>query len=112
MKNHGKFQEAQTLPQEAAGEGVKRRILGYDDRLMIVEVSFGQGARGAMHTHPHSQASYVVRGRFEVTIDGEVRCLGPGDGYYVAPDMPHGCLCLEQGVLIDTFAPCRTDFLG
>ena len=38
--------------------------------------------------------------------------LGPGDGYYVAPDEIHGCACLEEGILIDTFSPVRADFLG
>ena len=30
---------------------------------------------------------------------------------HVAPDEPHGCVCLEAGVLIDTFSPMRADFL-
>ena len=34
-----------------------------------------------------------------------------GDGYFVAPNLPHGCVCLEAGVLIDTFSPMREDFL-
>ena len=29
----------------------------------------------------------------------------------VAPNKPHGCVCLEAGVLIDTFTPMRADFL-
>ena len=37
--------------------------------------------------------------------------LSTGDGYYVEPDQPHGCVCLEAGVLIDTFSPMRADFL-
>jgi quercetin dioxygenase-like cupin family protein len=37
--------------------------------------------------------------------------LEAGDGYYVAPDELHGCVCLEAGILIDTFSPMRADFL-
>ena len=37
--------------------------------------------------------------------------LHAGDGYYVAPSLPHGFVCLEAGVLIDTFTPMREDFL-
>ena len=50
-------------------------------------------------------------GRFEVTIGDEKAVLSAGEGYYVAPDVLHGCVCLEAGVLIDTFSPVREDFL-
>ena len=59
-----------------------------------------------------SQATYVASGKFELNIGGETRILEAGDGYYVAPDELHGCVCLEAGVLIDTFSPVRADFLG
>ena len=39
------------------------------------------------------------------------KVLRAGDGYYVAPNLPHGCVCLEAGVLIETFSPMREDFL-
>ena len=39
------------------------------------------------------------------------KVLRAGDGYYVAPNLPHGCVCLEAGVLVDTFSPMREDFL-
>ena len=45
------------------------------------------------------------------TIGEEKKILKAGDGYYVAPNLFHGCVCLEAGVLIDTFTPMREDFL-
>ena len=53
-----------------------------------------------MHEHHHSQATYVVSGKFELTIGEQKEILSAGDGYYVAPNKPHGCVCLEAGVLI------------
>ena len=78
---------------------------------MKVKVVFEEGAVGTMHEHYHSQATYVVSGKFELTIGEEKRILEAGDGYYVAPDVLHGCVCLEAGILIDTFSPMRADFL-
>ena len=86
--------------------------MGYDGQLMMVKVDFEKGAIGTMHEHYHSQVTYVVSGKFELTIGGEKKILVAGDGYYVAPDELHGCVCLEAGVLIDTFSPVRADFLG
>lgn len=98
--------------REDLGGGIVRQILGYGPDLMLVRVSFEEGSMGEVHSHPHSQASYVESGRFEVFIDGVKRVLGAGDGFYVAPQLDHGAVCLEAGVLIDTFSPVRGDFLG
>ena len=80
-------------------------------KLMMVKVEFEKGAVGYMHQHYHSQATYVASGKFELTIGDRKEILSTGDGYYVEPDQPHGCVCLEAGVLIDTFSPMRADFL-
>jgi len=53
----------------------------------------------------------VESGKFELTIGRKKKVLKAGDGYYVAPDELHGCVCLEEGVLIDIFSPHRADFL-
>ncbi|MCM1070877.1 MAG: cupin domain-containing protein [[Clostridium] fimetarium] len=96
---------------ETVGDGVRRQIMGYDGQLMLVKVHFQKGSVGAMHEHYHSQVTYVVSGKFELTIGDEKRVIEAGDGYYVAPDVLHGCVCLEEGILIDTFSPMRQDFL-
>ena len=105
------YQLEKELPWEQPAPGIRRQIMGYDGQLMIVKVHFEKGAVGTQHEHYHSQATYVASGRFELTIGGKKKELGPGDGYYVAPDELHGCVCLEEGVLIDVFSPHRADFL-
>ncbi len=99
------------IPWEAAGEGVRRQIMAYDGQLMLVKVEFQKGAVGSIHAHYHSQASYVVSGKFEVMINGDRKVLKTGDSFYIEPDADHGAICLEAGILIDTFSPMRADFL-
>jgi quercetin dioxygenase-like cupin family protein len=99
------------VPWEPAGEGVVRQILGYDGQLMQVKVKFQTGAIGALHRHFHSQSSVVASGKFEVTVGSESKIVVAGDGFYVAPNVTHGVLCLEEGILIDGFSPARLDFL-
>ena len=72
---------------------------------------FGKELDWEKHQHYHSQVTYVASGKFELTIGDRKEILSTGDGYYVEPDQPHGCVCLEAGVLIDTFSPMRADFL-
>lgn len=93
-----------------AGEGISRQFIGYDNTVMMVKVIFQEGAIGYQHQHIHAQTTYVVSGKFEMTIGSETKILQAGDGYYTEPNIPHGCVCLEEGVLIDVFSPIREDF--
>lgn len=94
------------------GGGVNRRVLAYNKDLMTVEVIFEKGAEGATHTHPHTQCTYVLSGKFEYSVEGESVVLSAGDSIVVPPNLPHGTLCLEAGTLIDTFTPMRDDFIN
>ena len=93
------------------GGGVSRRVLAHTPQLMIVEVNFEKGGEGSVHTHPHSQSTYVLSGRFRFNVDGEGVEVGPGDTLAFPPDIPHGTLCLEAGTLLDIFTPMREDFV-
>lgn len=93
------------------GGGVSRKVLAYNDGLMLVEVHFETGAIGSAHTHPHLQSTYVKSGRFRFTIGDENVEVGPGDTIAFPSGILHGTLCLEAGALIDIFAPMREDFL-
>jgi quercetin dioxygenase-like cupin family protein len=99
-------------PTESAEPGVTRQVLSHDAELMMVRVTFEQGAVGYVHSHPHRQATYVERGRFEFTLDGVKTVVKAGDSWFVPPGAPHGATALEAGSLIDVFTPARTDFLA
>lgn len=98
-------------PLQDLGGGSGRRILAWNDQLMLVEVNFETGAEGAAHSHPHAQSSYCLRGRFRYTVEGEDTILEPGDSIVVPGGLVHGTVCLEAGALLDCFTPCRQDFL-
>lgn len=93
-------------------EGVERQILGYDPSILMARASFAKGSVGTIHSHPHAQVTYVESGEFEVNIDGEIRMLGPGDSFYVPPNVSHGAVCKVAGALIDVFSPMREDFFA
>ena len=96
---------------EIVGEGVRRKIMAYDDKLMLVRVEFAKDGIGMLHKHYHSQITHVESGAFEVSIDGKKKILRGGDAFYIPPNLMHGCVCLEAGVLIDVFSPMREDFV-
>jgi len=96
---------------QPAGDGIKRQITGYNNGLMMVKVAFEKGAIGTLHHHVHTQASYVASGVFEAEVNGVKQVLAAGDTFFVEPDLVHGVVCLEAGLLIDVFNPHREDFL-
>lgn len=96
---------------EVVGEGIKRKIMGYDDRVMMVNVLFEKGAIGTLHEHYHSQVTNVAKGAFEVTINNVTKVMKEGDCFYIPPHIVHGVVCLEDGLLIDVFSPMREDFM-
>ena len=106
------FIENNEVPWEETGPGVKRKILAYDERLMVVKVTFEKGAIGALHQHYHTQITHVESGVFEVEIGNEKKVLKASDVFYIPPNVMHGAVCLEPGVLIDIFSPMREDFVG
>ena len=99
------------LPWQEVDKGIRRKIMSYDDRLMLVKVDFDAGGIGTVHQHPHTQISHVESGVFEVEINGDKKILKAGDAFYIPPNVLHGAVCLEAGVLIDVFSPMREDFV-
>lgn len=106
-----KYVITKDMKWEELGGGVSRKMLGYDNQIMMVLVKFDKGALGAPHQHFHTQATYCVSGKFEFEIDGVKQVVNGGDGVYIEPNLLHSAVCLEEGMLIDTFSPVREDFL-
>lgn len=99
------------MPVEEVENGIQRQILGYNDEIMMVKASFPSGSEGYVHSHRHSQVTYVESGVFEVNINGEIKTLKAGDSFFIEPHIDHGAICTEAGSLIDVFSPKRDDFL-
>ena len=96
---------------EAVGGGVCRKVLAYNEQIMMVEVIFETGGTGSTHTHPHVQSTYVRSGRFRFDINGQSVEVAGGDSIVCPSGIPHGTVCLEAGTLIDVFTPMREDFI-
>ena len=96
---------------EVTAPGMKRKIMAYDESLMVVRVEFEKGGVGTVHQHPHVQITHVQSGVFEVEVAGEKNILKAGDAFFIPSNVLHGAVCLEAGVLIDTFSPMREDFI-
>ena len=111
MVNTTSFQQEEDRSWIPVDPGVERMIMGYNRDLMMVKVRFQKNAVGALHSHKHVQSTYIAEGVFEVIIGEQSSVLQAGDTYFVQPDLVHGVVCKEEGLLIDVFHPFREDFL-
>ena len=91
-------------------EGVTRRILTYNNYVMVME---GHLAKGTVvdHSHPHTQVTYVVSGELDAFAGDKKSHLKAGDCMVAEPNVRHGVVALTDVVLIDTFTPCREDYI-
>ncbi|MCL1142031.1 cupin domain-containing protein [Shewanella gaetbuli] len=107
------FFNADDHPWEQISDGIKRKIVGFTDDLMVVHLNFDKGAVGKPHSHEiHDQIGYVVKGRFEACINGQKKILKSGDAYIARKHFEHGAVALEDdSVLLDVFSPSREDIL-
>ncbi|MBB6635940.1 cupin domain-containing protein [Cohnella thailandensis] len=100
------------IPSRKVDDYASRKILGTGGSLMMVEVRFKKGGIGEVHFHEaHEQTSYIVKGKFEVSVDGVKSILSAGDSFYAGLRVPHGVVALEDSIILDVFTPLRQDFL-
>ena len=111
MTGRTPFALTEELPWEDLGSGLQRKILGYDDKLMMTHMRFKKGAVGAVHKHPHTQVSYIVQGSFEVQVGSEKKVLSAGDSFHAPSNVEHGVVALEDSMVLDIFTPMREEFL-
>jgi quercetin dioxygenase-like cupin family protein len=91
--------------------GLMRRVLAYNDKLFLAEHEMKKGWIGKVHSHPHEQIVYVVRGHLRVTCEGKTFDVRDGDTFLVRGGIEHGASAIEDSVVVDVFTPCREDYI-
>jgi quercetin dioxygenase-like cupin family protein len=91
--------------------GLTRKVLAYNDKLFLAEHRMKKGWVGSIHSHPHEQIVYVVRGHLKVTCQGKTFEIRNGDTFIVRGGVEHGASAVEESLVIDVFTPCREDYI-
>jgi quercetin dioxygenase-like cupin family protein len=97
--------------ESAPEKGLKRRVLAYNDKLFLAEHEMVKGWVGTVHSHPHEQIVYVVRGHLKITCQGKTADIRTGDTFVVRGGVEHGASAVEDSLAIDVFTPCREDYI-
>jgi quercetin dioxygenase-like cupin family protein len=98
-------------PESKPEPGLTRKVMAYNDKLFLAEHQMVKGWVGTVHSHPHDQVVYVVRGYLKVTCQGKTFDIRSGDSFVVRGGVEHGASALEDSVVVDVFTPCREDYI-
>lgn len=92
------FHDFSTIPEELVtpekSTAMARMITGSQIELAILRFKAGEGAK--VHAHPQEQILYMLKGRMQVSVDGGLTVIGPGQAAHFAPDVPHGTVMLDD----------------
>lgn len=92
--------------------GIDRKVVHLKGATLVLN-RLVPGNEPFPHSHPHEQASYIVSGNLDFTIDGQVHHLAPGDLLAVPPGAEHYAVAVGQEICLnlDFFTPKRDDYV-
>jgi quercetin dioxygenase-like cupin family protein len=90
--------------------GLRRQVMSYSPRMMLVRHRMQRGWVGARHSHPHEQMVYVVSGHLIFEHPGGRFEAKTGDSFLVPGGVEHQASALEESEVLDVFTPYREDY--
>jgi quercetin dioxygenase-like cupin family protein len=92
-------------------DGIEQKTLVHGDKTLMVEFRLQKGAALPLHSHPHEQIGYLVKGRIRLTVGADVHDVHPGDSWCIAGGVLHCADIIEESVAVEVFSPVREDYL-
>ncbi|HTD99119.1 MAG TPA: cupin domain-containing protein [Mucilaginibacter sp.] len=82
----------------------------HTDTNTINFIEVKAGCSVPLHQHIHQQCSFVIEGKFELTVNGEPQVLDTGLFAVIPSNVIHGGTAITDCKLIDIFSPTREDY--
>lgn len=82
----------------------------HSENMTISYWNIKTGSSLPAHSHPHEQISSMIKGEFELTVDGTSHILKPNDVSIIPSNTPHSGKAITDCKIIDTFYPVREDY--
>ena len=105
------FEKSSKDGYRRALDGIDQKTLVHGDKTLMVEFRLQKGAVLPLHSHPHEQTGYLVKGRIRLNIDSDVHEMLPGDSWCIPGGVLHSAEIIERSVAVEVFSPVREDYL-
>jgi quercetin dioxygenase-like cupin family protein len=103
------YTNLEEIEEKELVSGFKVRFI-HSENMTFSFWNIEKGAQLPEHSHPHEQVTHIIEGRFELTVDGESKKLGPGSVVIILPHAVHSGKALAKSRVIDVFYPIREDY--
>jgi quercetin dioxygenase-like cupin family protein len=103
------FFDISTLIEKEVIAGYKGKAI-HTGTMTFMYWTVDEGAVMPEHSHLHEQVAYVLRGTFELTVDGQTEMLEPGRVAVIRRYVKHGGRAVTACELLDVFNPERKDY--
>ena len=91
-------------------EGIYRKTLAYNDKVMLCSFILEKDAEIPLHNHEAHQIGYVIKGKIQFITESENFIAQDGDSYVFDSYEKHGAKILENAEVIEMFYPTREDY--
>jgi quercetin dioxygenase-like cupin family protein len=103
------FVTIEELPSHEVIAGYSARAV-HTGTMTFMYWTVKAGAEMPLHSHIHEQVAHVLKGKFELVVDGEPRILEPGIVAVIPPHVSHGGKAITECELLDVFLPEREEY--
>ncbi|MBU4074102.1 MAG: cupin domain-containing protein [Proteobacteria bacterium] len=103
------FVRLSDIPEREMVPGFRARFV-HTERMTCSYWTIEAGATLPEHAHPHEQVTTVIRGKFEMAVDGETRAIEPGEVVVIPSGARHRGRALTDCYIVDVFHPVREDY--
>lgn len=91
--------------------GIEQKTLVYGSNTLMVEFRLQKDASLPLHSHPHEQTGYLVKGSIRLTIGSDCHDVLPGDSWCIPGGVLHCAEIIEDSVAVEVFSPVREEYL-
>ena len=103
------FQRFDAIATKEVAPGFFSKLIHSDtNTINFIEVKAGCSV--PRHKHIHGQFSFVIEGKFEMTVNDVAKILEPGVFANIPSEAWHSGTAITDCRLIDIFSPVREDY--
>ena len=103
------FIDIETLDEKEFFLGYRGRAI-HTGTMTYMYWKVEEGAVVPEHSHMQEQVANVLKGKFELTVEGQTALLEPGKIAVIPPFIKHGGRAITYCELLDVFNPEREDY--
>lgn len=103
------FTATSQIEEKEIASGIFAKFI-HMENMTVGHVRFVKGAVLPLHHHIHEQVTNIIKGEFEMTVDGETQLCKAGDIVVLPANIPHTGVALTDCYMIDIFQPVREDY--